>query len=282
MDNSERMERVNELAAQAKTDNSIIPELWSMVEQLIHVVCRRYCCPENGNRICDFDDLCQNAYFGFIKAIEAYDPERGAFSTILVYHVRHSCRAEIGLRGKRDALFDANTLNGSVSHEDDGSLTLIDTLTDPGAEQPFEDTVEQVYTAQLRAALDFCMKQIPKTHAHLIRARFYERTTLDVIAAKYGCNSREAARQEIEKALKKMRCPDNMALLEPYYQGVAYNTALKSGGLASFKNNWYSCVEFAVEKLIEKNEAANNVLDKIFSLSFGAGDGMIRREECKS
>jgi RNA polymerase sigma factor (sigma-70 family) len=183
MENTDRILRVNELAVQAKTDPTVTTDLWEMVEGLIHTVCRRYCREDNGTRHYDYDDFCQNAYLGFVKAIEAYDPERGAFSTTLVFYVRHSCRVVLGIRSsKRDAIFMADSLDEPIS--DEGSTTFLDTMIDPYAEQSFDESIERVYNSQLRTALNECLEQIPCDHSEILRARYFDHTTLGAIAEK--------------------------------------------------------------------------------------------------
>jgi len=247
---SERKERVSKLATQAKTDPSVIPELWEMVERLIQAVCRKYCRVDKVERLYDYDDLCQSAYFGFLKAIEVYDPERGAFPNVLIYEVRNSCRVEIGLRGKRDFLFDANSLNETLSQDGESDLSRIDALPDPDAGQPFENVDDLIYNDQLHVALDDCMSRIPHNQADLLRTRYYDGVILDVIASECGI-SREGARQNIEKALDSMRKPENAAQLEAYRQNII-DSSLKLSSQKRFRDTWYSSVEWAAEKLVLK------------------------------
>jgi RNA polymerase sigma factor (sigma-70 family) len=249
MVNTERMMRVNSLAVKAKTDRSLILELFELVEPWIKAICRRYCKSATATRIFEFDDLCQSAFIGFLKAIDAYDPDRGAFSTILAWNVRHTCRSEIGLRGKRDPLHDALSLNKPLSETED-SLDHIDMLEDPGAENLFEEVTDTIYNSQLRSILDECMAEIPWEHADILRTRFYDGVKYKDLALKLGV-SKVGAQQAVDRALKKMKKPVSASKFGNYRKMViscSYGRGKTSYQL--FHETWYSCVEQAAEALV--------------------------------
>ena len=204
MVNVERMNLVNGLAAQAKNDASAVPRLWELVERLIQAVCSRYCRQDGGNRLYELDDLCQGAYFAFLRAIEKYDPERSAFSTILIFCVCNSCRKEIGLRGKRDALFGAGSLDAPISGDGDYELTYFDILPDPDAEEDVDGIINRTYNDQLHDALEKCLSSLPELHSQTLRKRYYENLSLTRIGEQRGCN-REAVRQIEQRALHRIR-----------------------------------------------------------------------------
>jgi len=259
MDNSERMERVNALATQAKSDKSVIPALWEMVEQLVRVVCRRYCRPNMSTRLYEYDDLCQSAYLAFLKAIDTYDHERGAFSSLLIYRVRGSCSAVIGRYGKRDALFDANSLNSSTYHDDESATTLSDSIIDPDAEQALEGVVDQVYTKQLRAALDECMEKIPQYQADALRARYYHNATFSSIGARRSVSA-ESARRDVDKALASMRQREVVGPLLAFWEKEIIDESLRYSGFKFFKNHGYSSVEWAAEQLLQRSKRREAIL----------------------
>jgi len=244
----ERMIRVNALAVQAKWNPSVIPELYELVERWIYAICRRYCRPDGVTRVYEFEDLCQSAFLGFMKAIDAYDPDCGAFSVMLKWQVQHTCRAEVGLRGKREPLYDALSLNKPLSDDDD-DIEHIDILTDPDAEKPFEVVTDHIYNAELRSALDKCMAQMPQEHADILRARYYDGVKLKDLG-----KSKESARQAIGKALKEARKPKSIKWLKGYTRQDVINKSYNRFeiGYKQFCRTWYSSVERAAEVLVLK------------------------------
>ena len=129
MDPDTRREAVNALAVRAKTDCTAMPELWDMVSSLIRKICLRYCGIEAQARRYEYEDLCQNAYFGFLNAIKAYEPDRGSFSTLLDYYVRKSCTLEIRkCRATAAPLNAAESLDKPINGLE--GITLADVLPD--------------------------------------------------------------------------------------------------------------------------------------------------------
>ena len=115
-------------------ETDLMGELWENNTGLVAFVARRYqeCC----GRLVDWDDLMQAGYLGLYAAAMTYSAERAAFSTFAVLHLRRAMRQVAGLRGKRDALFDACPLDAPLGDDEDG--TLLDMIAAP----PEEDLVE--------------------------------------------------------------------------------------------------------------------------------------------
>jgi RNA polymerase sigma factor (sigma-70 family) len=221
-----------------------------MVEALIKSICLRYCRADNSDILYDYDDLCQSAYFGFLKAIGTYDCTRGAFSTHLVYHVRKSCRKELGLYGgKRDPIFDAFSIDAPAFNDNENEGAMVDTLPDSDAEQPFDEVIEREYNSQLRTSLDDCLTRITQDHATLLRSRYYDGMKLKDIAAASG-TSIGAARRTLDIALRSVREePVNLAKLKEHRQNII-DRSYRGVGYNAFYEKWYSSVEQAAEALV--------------------------------
>ena len=110
-------------------------ELWENNRGLVRYVAKRY--REDCGRLFDDDDLVQAGYLGLHAAAMLYSSERGAsFATYAVFYIRRAMREIAGLRGKRDALFDARPLDAPMG--DDGDDTLLDLTPAPQEEYPIE------------------------------------------------------------------------------------------------------------------------------------------------
>ena len=77
------------------------------------------------------------AYFGFLRAIDKYDPSNGKFITYLGWWIRHSadnvlsCYASI--RNTNDALNSVGIKSLDAEIENAEDLTLVETMADPKA-----------------------------------------------------------------------------------------------------------------------------------------------------
>ncbi len=102
-------------------ETDLMGELWENNTGLVAFVARRYqeCC----GRLVDWDDLMQAGYLGLYAAAMTYSAERAAFSTFAVLHLRRAMRQVAGLRGKRDALFDACPLDAPLGDDEGGMVS---------------------------------------------------------------------------------------------------------------------------------------------------------------
>lgn len=113
----------------------LMGKLWEDNQGLVKYIAGRY--RESCGRLFDVADLMQAGYLGLHAAAMVYTVKRGAaFATYAVFHIRRAMREVAGLRGKRDALFDAHPLDAPVG--DDGDDTLLDLIPAPWEDYPVE------------------------------------------------------------------------------------------------------------------------------------------------
>ena len=111
----------------------LMGKLWEANQGLVRYIAGRY--QERCGRLFDIADLMQAGYLGLHAAAMIYTAGRGAsFATYAVFHIRKAMREVAGLRGKRDALFDAHPLDAPMG--DDGDDTLLDLLPAPWEDYP--------------------------------------------------------------------------------------------------------------------------------------------------
>ena len=165
------------------------------------------------------DDFEQDGYFAVQYAADHYDPGKGfAFSTWLAYAMKRQIQQTLtgghrrnitGPDGKTittsaDPLNHCASLDVPMDAEDDGTATLGDLQADPAAAGEMQDVEERIYTEELHAALEEAISKLTEREERVIRGRFYERKTLEEIAADDG-TSRENVRQITAKAFRKLR-----------------------------------------------------------------------------
>lgn len=157
-------------------------ELWEENRGLVGYIAKRY--QEGCGRLFDVTDLMQAGYLGLHATAMIYNAERGASSaTYAVFHIRRAMREVAGLRGKRDALFDARPLDAPMG--DDGDDTLLDLIPAPWEEYPVE-------LEELRNIVRAAVSRIGNKKAReAIQAVYRDGITISKYARKGGSASTE-------------------------------------------------------------------------------------------
>lgn len=184
---------VNELAERAKQgDKSAIELLWGKTEGLACWVMRRY----TRTASVDEGDLLQAAYFAMLKAVRAYDPERGSFSTLYVEWLRATYSLTLGLNRRR--VEEVACLDMPVN--DDGDTSMVDLIEDQNAIQPEEQTMREDTCSDVRKAVD----RLPERWGLVVQLLYFDGLSYQQCAERIGVEKRTV--QDIEfKALMRMR-----------------------------------------------------------------------------
>jgi RNA polymerase sigma factor (sigma-70 family) len=239
MDAVKRMEAVSALAVRAKADTDAIPELWGMVEKLVQVICRRYR-RDDQVRFYEVSDLCQDAFFGFLRAVETFDPQRSEFSTWLIYWIRSACHKAV----RRYRGVETQSLSEPILGSND--LTLADILPDPDAESHFEavntEMIASVILAEADALPDLRQRRI-------ILECTYQGRTLTSFADKEGITKQGAALVEETAIAKLRRRPALRDMYQEYLAEVhaaaddSATSYTREKGMTSFRSDFTSVVE---------------------------------------
>lgn len=108
-------------------DNKAILELWLLWKRLIYAKCRKYL--KTDSSIYDMDDIMQTAYLGFLKGLQCYDHEKGAFISYALYHIYNAIRRDLlGIGLKENPLDKATSLNKPLPGNED--VKLMDVIKD--------------------------------------------------------------------------------------------------------------------------------------------------------
>lgn len=226
-------------------ETDLMEELWENNTGLVALVAKRY--QEGCGRLVDFDDLMQAGYLGLYAAAMTYSPERAAFSTYVVFHLRRAMRPVVGLLRKRDALFDTCPLDAPLGDDEDS--TLLDMIAAP----PEEDLVELKDLQHIvRAAVD----RIPNKKAReAIKAIYWQGIPWGDYAQGEGI-SRKGIGVRLQQGYAILRRDPaivSLALAEGY--GADY---FRYKGLAAFRASGSSVVEEAVvhQEYVEERQTA--------------------------
>ena len=241
------MKTVSELAVLIQQGREeLLPNLWEAVRGLVAWFAKQfYFARENLclQRGIELDDLIQEGYFAMLDTVRKYDPDKGAFSTMFLWDIRHHFYDALGRtrRQRSDPLNNSISLDAELDPDDPESDSLFDTISD-GCD--YAGNVEhKLYLQQLHNELERVLSTIPDHEADVIRALFYDSKTLKAIAEKKSM-SIENVRQLEAKGFRQLRKPQNKRALEQYLD--SYTNFYSSVSVDRFNATHTSSVEALV------------------------------------
>lgn len=217
-----------ELAMAIQRGENRYEELWEQV--------RRFVCQQaNAYRLyfpvstIDTDDLIQAGYLAFVDAVQVYDPDAGRFLTLLGFYLRKRWRELYGLRGRRELLDNAVSLDEPI--DEDGETTRLDLLPDERAELAFTNAEDDVFRTQLRAVLDKALDAAP--YGDIVRRRLQGHSQAQ-IAADLGCSCSRVGQYERTCRRYLRSGPHSRALREfaegfDFYRGTGLRAWKRTG-----------------------------------------------------
>lgn len=221
-------------------ENNLMGELWDRVERLIRWKANHAMLEWEGYGGIDFWDLVNSGYFAVLKAVESFNPENGAFSTWLVYHLRNAFAEAMGGRSKRqryDPINTAFSLDSPLKDDEDGGQ-FSDVTPDPAGQVPLNAIEDAAWQEQLHEAMEKALAGIPKRYSETLRLLYYENKTLSEVAETSGVSVEEVRKREL-RGLRDLRMPRYACQLRPFYEADYYC----GSGLQSFLNSGMSAQE---------------------------------------
>ncbi len=179
-------------------------ELWEQVNGLVERKALQImtALQLSGNpRGVEFDDLYQTGYLAMVAAVETYSPERGAFSTWFMFHLKTAFAEATGYRtksGRCEPLNTAASLDRPVQPDEPDSGTLGEFVPDSRAADAIADVEESVYLEQLHKAIDGAISGLPTDNAQ------WGDMTLSAVGEAIG-KSPERTRQMENKGIRELR-----------------------------------------------------------------------------
>lgn len=146
-------------------------ELWEQVNGLVKRKAMQImtALQLSGNpRGVEFDDLYQTGYLAMVAAVETYSPERGAFSTWFMFHLKTAFAEATGYRtknGRCEPLNTAASLDRPVQPDEPDGGTLGELVPDSRAADAIENVEESVYHEQLHKAIDGAISELSPDNA---------------------------------------------------------------------------------------------------------------------
>lgn len=239
-------EQLAELIRQGNGDNDdLLPLLWEKTHRFIYMCCSRlylrYKAKFEQHGVEEWD-LKQEAYSGFLKAVQAYDPDKGfKFTSFLPLQLQRVVRSLIGVsdRYPTDALNAADSLNKIIpAGEDDTEQGEL--IPDPAAQIPFEEIEVQDMARVVHEAVN----TLPEREREVIQKHYFEENSLTSIGEETGISA-ERVRQIKRHALRTLERSKRLRELRDDYITYVHRSVAGCLRLGS-----------TVETDVERREAA--------------------------
>lgn len=256
-----------ELAERIKNgERDLILTLWKQVRNLIvKIIFQRYLPRDGSNNLVEVDDLIQAGFIGMMKAIHDFRSSSGyAFTTFLNKHLANAAREALGIRSeKRDPLLDAVSLDKPIASDQDGDLTLGETLYDKTFTYVYDDLIEDVAKKEDIRIIYQQLNILSPRERELFEARYTYGLSFAAIGEKYGF-TRQYTNDVTKRALWKIRNTKAVRQMakERYVDSSTRFYAKK--GIKAFKTTFSSAVEDSVimRELLEKIYLSNQGLNR--------------------
>ena len=200
-----------ELAMLAKDgDTAAEAALYQQVYRWIYLLASKYfhLCANAG---IEEDDMLQECWFGFRKAVQAFDPDRGAFTTHLKFYIKKTCiRDALGIvHGKMKP--PPASLDEKAFRNDDSEETLLDLLVDESI-----NVTGGAELTDLQRVVRGAVDRLSERERIVIHGIYYQRQTLNQIGQLLQVGVARVGQIHV-KALRKLRNDPAIRAFEPFY-----------------------------------------------------------------
>lgn len=234
-----------------------ILELWEQVSDFIawraHKHLTEY--PEHMQQL--KDDMINQSYFYFLKAVRGYDPEQGKFINYLKWHIRNAF-AEVLQGGrserlKQDPVNKAESIDAPISDAED--LTLADLLVDEDGESRYRSIEERSFWDSVGVFLVDCLDCIrDRTGAEIIKYMYAHRCSLKAAVHALDLGGYESARQHYKEAMRQLKSRMKFTVNRERMKSIGLDEYIYTWGVRGWKNRAFtSSTEHSALKRIERS-----------------------------
>lgn len=221
-------------------DRSRLADLYKQNTGLLFTLAKSY---RGRDPMVDDEDLMQAGFLGLVEAVSAWDPERGAWSSVAIWYAKKAMREALGIRSTRKrAHLGAVSLDAPIS--EDGDATRADLLPD----ESLPDSNERILMDERRAAVRAAVGRLRGRKRDVVEWHDLEGQTLSLIGEGMGLSLqrvnqlRKKALNDLYRDRKLRRALDDETL---YYQHLGVN---------GFNTSWTSITEKVAMWRIEMRE----------------------------
>lgn len=242
-----------------------IPELWEQVEKFIDMQAGKLL-----DHYPDYyrilrNDMVNESYFHFLKAIEFYDPDRSGFLTYLNWHLRTAFFNV--LNGGKTEKAANDPINSAVSYDlpvkNTEDLTIADMIIDETAEEYYRYLEDEDFWNSVNKLL--------KNAIHKISSKEMKQVLYCML--EYNCDVRQANktlgmthdRYAFEKSIDEIKKYLNFSYVKRAMESIGLEDYMCGWGFRKWKSKLgtSSTEYYALQKLAqERNTAAYRIIKK--------------------
>ena len=131
-------------------EREYIEQLWEQVADLVRYLADKHLLKYPSHYQQYHEDMVQQAYFSFLRAVEGYQEGKSGFTSYLAYHVRNAFNEVLqgrSIRQQNEPLNNALSVDLPLSDTED--LTLADMLIDETAEGYYRRLEDEAFWLSL-------------------------------------------------------------------------------------------------------------------------------------
>lgn len=239
---------IDEMAvAVQKGESGYIPVLWNKVYRLIDMLAGRFLdeCPEHIGQL--REDMVNESYFAFLKAVDSFDPERGRFTTYLSWKLKNTFREVVnGGTRRHEPLNEAVSLDTPLNDTDD--LTIGESLSEQHS-TPHRAILDAEYHRGVSDFLDEAMEHVTdEAGKQLIKFMYVHNCGLTAASRRLYGDDAPVPVYNFNKALEQIRrfARRDSVRAKMDYWGIDDLIGCAGSSLSSFrKRRFTSSVESA-------------------------------------
>lgn len=245
-------------------DNEKIIQLWEQCYNFIRLQADRWYKAWKNRPCFDTDDLIQSGYIALMEAVKAFQADKGCFINLLAFYLKTEFSKVVGCRTQaqmREPLFNAISLDAPVSNDEEGEITIGDTI--PFEETGFEEAENAMCIACISKVVKEALCSLPEKQRIAIEAHFLNGKTYKEIAdaLKVSCSF---PGQLVKDGLKGLRNSKYAPTLSELLWGQ--RNFYKHTGYTAWKESGCSVQEWSViwkEKEIRRHKLKDTRGSKI-------------------
>ena len=221
-------EELAEAVQQGETEK--LSALWNNINKLVCWKANRLLSVLGDNAKIEFTELYDTGYIALVKAAYTYKSVSGSFAGWFMFYLKTAFAEATGYRTSKqrsDPARSALSLNTLLQEDEDG--TLEDTI--PSDTDIEETIISNLWQRELHNELEDILCQIGGIQAEVIRRRYFDNMAYDRVAALLELPV-EKVRQAGEAAMQRLRDPEILKRLRPYYIGDERTVNRKQTGTA--------------------------------------------------
>lgn len=243
-------------------DDSLTLQLFNQNRGFIHLKARKWAALVESRPDCEMEDLMQSAFFAVLEAAKDYDPEKGAFLTLLNWKLAKvfpdACSAYTAAQ-RQDPINSALRFEKPIS--DDDSAEFGDTV--PDQRNGIEEAEEAIYNEYVTEAVHRAVDSLDDERQQLcIDMRYFQGKTQKEISELWNVSGQYVSQVE-RLGLRRIREGEHIQELSEIYYGS--RDYFRGTGLTAYRQTGSSSPEMELlrkERFERRYKAANKRLSR--------------------